>query len=66
MSRRSDRAAVAHNCDSNYIQETGRGTVIGTLTIADTGAPTASAGDMSIGLAPDDGLDPEALRLTSA
>jgi rhamnogalacturonan endolyase len=44
--------------DGNYVQETGRGTVTGTLTIADAGAPSASAGDMWIGLAPDDGVDP--------
>lgn len=44
--------------DGNYVQETGRGTVTGTLTISDAGAPNASAGDMWIGLAPDDGVDP--------
>ena len=50
--------------DGNYVQETGRGTVTGTLTIADTGAPNASSGDMWIGLAPDDGLDPQAQFFT--
>jgi rhamnogalacturonan endolyase len=44
--------------DGTYVQESGRGTVTGTLAIADTGAPNASAGDMWIGLAPDNGLDP--------
>jgi rhamnogalacturonan endolyase len=50
--------------DGNYVPETGRSTVTGTLTIADTGAPKASAGDMWIGLAPDDGLDPQAQYFT--
>jgi rhamnogalacturonan endolyase len=50
--------------DGNYVPESGRGTVSGTLTIADTGAPKASAGDMWIGLAPDDGLDPQAQFFT--
>jgi rhamnogalacturonan endolyase len=50
--------------DGNYVQQTGRGTVTGTLTIADTGAPGASSGDMWIGLAPDDGLDPQAQFFT--
>ena len=50
--------------DGNYVPESGRGTVTGTLTIADTGAPNASAGDMWIGLAPDDGLDPQAQFFT--
>jgi rhamnogalacturonan endolyase len=50
--------------DGNYLQESGRGTVTGTLTIADTGAPNASAGDMWIGLAPDDGIDPQAQFFT--
>jgi rhamnogalacturonan endolyase len=39
-------------------------TVTGKLTIADTGAPDASPGDMWIGLAPDDGLDPQAQFFT--
>ena len=50
--------------DGDYVPESGRGTVTGTLTIADTGAPKASAGDMWIGLAPDDGLDPQAQYFT--
>ena len=50
--------------DGDYVPESGRGTVTGTLTIADTGAPNASAGDMWIGLAPDDGLDPQAQFFT--
>jgi len=50
--------------DGDYVQEAGRGTVTGTLTIADTGAPSASAGDMWIGLAPDDGIDPQAQFFT--
>jgi rhamnogalacturonan endolyase len=50
--------------DGNFVPETGRGTVTGTLTIADTGAPNASSGDMWIGLAPDDGLDPQAQFFT--
>jgi rhamnogalacturonan endolyase len=50
--------------DGDYVQEAGRGTVTGTLTIADTGAPKASAGDMWIGLAPDDGIDPQAQFFT--
>ena len=48
----------------NYVPESGRGTVTGTLTIADTGAPNASPGDMWIGLTPDDGLDPQAQFFT--
>jgi rhamnogalacturonan endolyase len=50
--------------DGDYLQEAGRGTVTGTLTIADTGDPKASAGDMWIGLAPDDGIDPQAQYFT--
>ncbi|HZL20357.1 MAG TPA: polysaccharide lyase family protein, partial [Polyangia bacterium] len=50
--------------DGNYLQESGRGTVTGKLTIADVGAPGASPGDMWIGLAPDDGLDPQAQFFT--
>jgi rhamnogalacturonan endolyase len=50
--------------DGDYVPESGRGTVTGTLTIADTGAPKASAGDMWIGLAPDDGIDPQAQFFT--
>ena len=50
--------------DGNYVPEAGRGTVTGTLTIADTGAPNASSGDMWVGLAPDDGLDPQAQFFT--
>jgi len=50
--------------DGNYVQETGRGTVTGTLAIADPGATKASPGDMWIGLAPDDGLDPQAQFFT--
>ena len=50
--------------DGNYVPEAGRGTVTGTLTIADTGAPNASSGDMWIGLVPDDGLDPQAQFFT--
>jgi rhamnogalacturonan endolyase len=46
--------------DGKYAQEAGRSTVTGALTIADPGAPSAAAGDMWIGLAPDDGLDPAA------
>jgi rhamnogalacturonan endolyase len=38
-----------------YAQESGRGTVTGTLTITDPGAPNASPADMWIGLAPDTG-----------
>jgi rhamnogalacturonan endolyase len=50
--------------DGTYVQEAGRGTVTGVLAIADTGAPNASPGDMWIGLAPDDGLDPQAQFFT--
>jgi len=50
--------------DGTYVQESGRGTVTGTLSIADPGAPGASPGDMWIGLAPDDGLDPQAQFFT--
>jgi rhamnogalacturonan endolyase len=50
--------------DGDYVQESGRGTVTGTLAIADTGAPNASPGDMWIGLAPDDGIDPQAQFFT--
>jgi rhamnogalacturonan endolyase len=50
--------------DGDYVQESGRSTVTGTLTIADTGAPNASPGDMWIGLTPDDGLDPQAQFFT--
>lgn len=50
--------------DGNYVPGAGRGTVTGTLTISDTGAPNASSGDMWIGLAPDDGLDPQAQFFT--
>ncbi|HVZ85754.1 MAG TPA: polysaccharide lyase family protein [Polyangia bacterium] len=50
--------------DGNYVPAAGRGRVTGTLTIADTGAPNASPGDMWIGLAPDDGLDPQAQFFT--
>jgi rhamnogalacturonan endolyase len=50
--------------DGNYVPAAGRGTVTGTLTISDTGAPNASAGDMWIGLTPDDGLDPQAQFFT--
>ena len=50
--------------DGNYVPESGRATVTGALTIADTGAPDASPGDMWIGLAPDDGLDPQAQFFT--
>lgn len=52
------------NGDGNYVPESGRGTVTGTLTIADAGAPNASPADMWIGLAPDDGLDPQAQFFT--
>jgi hypothetical protein len=38
-----------------YIQESGRGTVIGTLNITDNTNPSASAAGMWIGLAPNDG-----------
>ena len=50
--------------DGNYAQESGRGTVTGTLTISDPGAPNASAADMWIGVAPDDGIDPAAQYFT--
>jgi rhamnogalacturonan endolyase len=50
--------------DGDYVQESGRSTVTGTLTIADTGAPDASPGDMWIGLSPDDALDPQAQFFT--
>jgi rhamnogalacturonan endolyase len=50
--------------DGNYVSESGRATVTGALTIGDTGAPDASPGDMWIGLAPDDGLDPQAQFFT--
>ncbi len=50
--------------DGNYVQESGRSTVAGTLTIADPGAPSASPADMWIGLAPDDGIDPAAQYFT--
>jgi rhamnogalacturonan endolyase len=50
--------------DGDYVQESGRGTVTGTVTIADTGAPDASPADMWIGLTPDDGLDPQAQFFT--
>ena len=50
--------------DGTYVQESGRGTVSGTVTIADTGDPSASAADMWIGLAPDDGIDPAAQYFT--
>jgi rhamnogalacturonan endolyase len=50
--------------DGTYAQESGRGTVSGTVTIADTGNPSASAADMWIGLAPDDGIDPAAQYFT--
>ena len=50
--------------DGSYLQESGRGTVTGTLTVADPGAPNASPADMWIGLAPDDGLDPQAQFFT--
>ena len=52
------------NADGNYVPESGRGTVTGTLTIDDKGVPDASPGDMWIGLAPDDGLDPQAQFFT--
>jgi rhamnogalacturonan endolyase len=47
-----------------YVQESGRGTVTGTLAITDPGAPNASAADMWIGLAPDDGIDFQAQFFT--
>jgi rhamnogalacturonan endolyase len=45
--------------DGTYVQENGRATVSGTFAIADPGAPTASPANMWIGLAPDDGVDPQ-------
>jgi rhamnogalacturonan endolyase len=46
------------------VQDSGRGTVSGTVTIADPGAPSASPADMWIGVTPDDGLDPQAQFFT--
>lgn len=44
--------------NANYVQESGRGAVSGTLTVSDAGNPAASAAGAWIGLAPDDqGLD---------
>jgi rhamnogalacturonan endolyase len=48
----------------NYLPESGRGTVTGTLAISDPGQPNASPADMWIGLAPDDGEDPAAQYFT--
>jgi rhamnogalacturonan endolyase len=45
--------------DGTYVQESGRATVSGTFAITDPGAPTASPAGMWIGLAPDDGVDPQ-------
>jgi rhamnogalacturonan endolyase len=45
--------------DGTYVQESGRATVSGTFAITDPGAPDASPAGMWIGLAPDDGVDPE-------
>jgi rhamnogalacturonan endolyase len=45
--------------DGTYVPASGRATVSGTLAITDPGAPTASPAGMWIGLAPDDGVDPE-------
>ncbi len=45
--------------EGNYLQEGGRGIVRGTFAITDPGAPNASPAGMWIGLAPDDGVDPE-------
>jgi len=44
---------------SNYVQASGRGKVSGTFAITDPGAPNASPGGMWIGLAPDNGIDPQ-------
>ena len=43
--------------DTGYVPETGRGTVSGTFSINDPGAPNASPAGMWIGLAPDNGVD---------
>ena len=43
--------------DTGYVLAAGRGTVTGTFTIADPGAPNASPAGMWIGLAPDNGTD---------
>jgi rhamnogalacturonan endolyase len=45
--------------DGTYLQESGRAMVSGTLAISDPGAPGASAAGMWVGLAPDDGVDPQ-------
>jgi rhamnogalacturonan endolyase len=45
--------------DGTYVQESGRATVSGTFAITDPGAPNASPGNMWIGLASDDGVDPQ-------
>jgi rhamnogalacturonan endolyase len=45
--------------DGTYLQESGRATVSGTFAITDAGAPGASAAGMWVGLAPDDGVDPQ-------
>jgi rhamnogalacturonan endolyase len=45
--------------DGTYVQESGRATVSGTFAITDPGAPSASSANMWIGLAPDDGVDPQ-------
>jgi rhamnogalacturonan endolyase len=42
-----------------YVQESGRSTVAGTFAIADPGAPNASPAGMWIGLAPNNGVDPQ-------
>jgi rhamnogalacturonan endolyase len=49
----------ANTGEGNYVQESGRGMVRGTFAITDLGAPNASPAGMWIGLAPDDGADPE-------
>jgi rhamnogalacturonan endolyase len=45
--------------DGTYVEESGRGTVSGTFAITDPGAPAASPAGMWIGLAPDNGVDPQ-------
>jgi rhamnogalacturonan endolyase len=45
--------------EGSYVQESGRATVSGTFAISDSGAPSASPSGMWIGLAPDDGVDPQ-------